>query len=194
MSVKRITMLAVAVAATALAPAPASAGHAATRCRFAAVSQATVTGPSTYEGWATGYVLGNPGESVGVRCVVKVNTAVVAATFWSTGTTAATTDGRVTFTFSPGSTVRLCAQYTTAHGPGEECFDTSFATVRDAHGAYWEVQRLRCYALAQAAGNYGIATIGPDGDVNVLGVEWHCPPFTTPQPDPFADELNVIRG
>ena len=107
----------------------ATAGHAIVGCRMNSLSQATATGQDTWEGVAEGYVIGNTGEAVSVRCVVRVNGAVRAATNWGNGTTAATTADRVTYIRTLTEVAQLCAQYVTGHGPGETCFDVSTTAV-----------------------------------------------------------------
>ena len=127
--IKKIMMAALAVSALALNAPAASAGHQTVSCRFNALSQGTVTGQDTWEGAAQGYIVGNAGESVSIRCVVRVNGAVRASTSVGVGTTVATTADRVTFAATLTETTQLCAQYTTAHGSGETCFATTTTTI-----------------------------------------------------------------
>ena len=137
---KKIMMTALAVSALALNAPAASAGHATVSCRFNAVSQATATGQDTWEGAAEGYIVGNTGEAVSIRCVVKVNGAVRAATSWGSGTTVATTADRVTYVRTLTEVTQLCAQYVTAHGPGETCFATTTTTIPPAE--FWDAVDL----------------------------------------------------
>lgn len=125
---KKLTIVAMAAGALGITAPVASAAHEQVSCRFNAVTQATATGQDTWEGVAEGYVIGNAGENVSVRCVVRVNGTVRAATDWGTGVTAATTQGRVTYTRTLTEVTQLCAQYTAAsHGTGvrEICFTTT---------------------------------------------------------------------
>ena len=127
---KKIMMAGLAVSALAINAPAASANHLQVNCRFNAVTQATATGQDTWEGAAEGYIVGDAGESVAVRCIVRVNGAIRAQTDWGTGSTFATTAGRVTYTRTLTEVTQLCAQYTSSHGgtqtaPHEVCFGTT---------------------------------------------------------------------
>lgn len=125
MARRRMVIAALAAGLVALNAPAVSANHATVNCRFDSQSQAAVTGQDTWEGFAQGYIIGNAGESVTIRCVVKVNGSNRAATAWGSGTTVATTADRVTYVRTLTEVVQLCAQYTTAHGAGETCFAVS---------------------------------------------------------------------
>lgn len=123
-------MAGLAVVALALNAPAASANHATINCRFNAVTQAAATGQDTWEGVAEGYIVGNPDETVNIRCVVRVNGSVRAATDYGSGQAVATTSGRVTFTRTLTEVTQLCAQYSiTRNGQpvesGEVCFGTT---------------------------------------------------------------------
>ena len=180
---KKLLTAVVAVGAVALYAPVASASHATVNCRFNAVSQATATGQDTWEGHAQGYIVGNTGEPVSIRCVVKVNGTVRAATAWGSGNTVATTQDRVTYVRTLTQVTQLCAQYTTSHGAGETCFATTttqvppqevydaldaviteidnalgqldpvFDIIHDIEVTY--VDPVACPALAARAGTYG---------------------------------------
>ena len=194
---KKIMMAGLAVGALALNAPAASAGHATVNCRFNAVSQATATGQDTWEGAAEGYIVGNAGEAVSIRCVVKVNGAVRAATAWGSGTTAATTADRVTYVRTLTEVTQLCAQYTTAHGPGETCFATTTTQIPpqeviDALDAVFDlltevektvIDPVVCPVLQSLNGSYGPIEIKPGtggtgGDVYINGeLWWDCPTY-----------------
>lgn len=120
---KKIVIALLAAGAVASNAPAASASHQSVGCRYVAVSNPTVTGVDTWEGVAIGYIVGDPGEPVSIRCVVRVGGSVRAATDWGTGVAGVTvTSGRVTYTKSSSAVAQICAQYTTSHGGGETCF------------------------------------------------------------------------
>ena len=122
---KKIMMAGLAVSALTINAPAASADHHQFNCRFNALTQATATGQDTWEGVAQGYVIGNSGEAVSIRCVVKVNGVQRAATDWGSGTTYATTQGRVTYTRTLTEVTQLCAEWTLSGTPGSHCFSTT---------------------------------------------------------------------
>ena len=122
---RKLIVLAVLGVALSTPGAFATAGHAAVGCSARGLSEPTTTGQDVFEGMAVGYIIGDAGESVSVRCVVKVNGAVRAATSWGAGMSVATSADRVTYVRTLTETTQLCAQYVTSHGPGETCFATT---------------------------------------------------------------------
>lgn len=90
-------------------------------CRLQAVTQSVLTGRDVWEGVAEGVILGAVGEPVSIRCVVKVNGGIRAATDWGTGTTLAASASRVTYTRAATESIAICAQYVTSRGTGERC-------------------------------------------------------------------------
>lgn len=123
---KKIMLASLAVGALALNAPAASADHQDAGCSFDSLNQTTVTG-QTYEGAAVGYVVGDPGETVTVSCVIYVNGTPVSATPPGTGTTGATTQGRVTFTATDTDAVTICAEGTATH-PYKECANSTHTT------------------------------------------------------------------
>ena len=126
MSIRTIAAPIAAILGALALPAPAaSASHAAVYCRYNAVSQATATGRDTWVGHAHGYVAGDTGEPVAIRCVIRVDGAIRAATGWGTGSTVAVTADQVTYVRALTEVTLMCAEYVTADGPGETCFQTT---------------------------------------------------------------------
>ena len=179
----RLELLTALAVAGAIAP-PASAGHAAVNCKFVAVSYPLVTGQDTWEGIADGYLVANPGENASLRCVIKVNGAVRAATARSSGISTVTTGDRVTYVRTSTESVQVCAQYTTGHGSAESCRTAETVQapppeVVDFGNAVSEAADVfACAMAARLAGAYGPAEIKPDGDTYVNGtLVWDCAPY-----------------
>ena len=120
---KHLCVAMVAVCSMALGMPAASAGHQTVHCRFTALSSSADL--NEYVGAAAGYIIGNPGETVTIQCVVRVDSIIEDSTPQGVGSTAATTAGDVSFTRRLDQVVQLCARYTTPHGPGETCFATT---------------------------------------------------------------------
>ena len=133
----RTTLAAGVVALTAgtLAAAPADAGDQTVVCRLNAVN----SDPGRVAPWvgsASGWIAHSAGASVSIRCVVKVNGAVRAATAWGSGTTTAATSDTLTWGSTLTESMQFCAQFVvSAHSSGEMCFRV---TVMDA-GPFWVI-------------------------------------------------------
>ena len=121
---RKLVALAVLGVALSAPGAFATAAHATVDCRLLNFAEPTTTGQDVFEGAATGYIIGNPLEAVSVRCVVRVNGTVRAATATGAGTGMAVVADRMTYSATETDVVQLCAQYTTSHGSGETCFGT----------------------------------------------------------------------
>lgn len=115
------------VAASAGMPAASAASHAQVSCRFNTVAQEDATGgQDTFTGAAYGFVASTTvGESVSIRCWVRVDGSEADSTAVSTGVTAAATSGQVTYTATDTQDVDLCADYTAGSESGTICVETT---------------------------------------------------------------------
>jgi hypothetical protein len=100
-------------------------------CTFRGADNATITGgQNTVSGDLTGTVVSTtPGESVTLRCTVRVDGVEVAATPTGVGTGAATASGQATFTADEGSTIEICAEGTKGAEPFTECVPATTSQV-----------------------------------------------------------------
>lgn len=194
---RRVVAATIAAGTLALGAPTASAdsmGHLLGGCRYQGATDPNVTGQYTHEGVAHLILVGDAGESITGRCVIRVNGSVRAATDWAFGTTVVTSAGRVTFTQSPGEIAQVCTQFSSREGTGEFCegvtetqippqevYDLADSVVRAV--VYDRVNPTICPFLAGLAGEWSLVEIAPEGDVYLLGDKlWDCPLYDVPQP------------
>lgn len=194
----RARVLAAAAVLVAATAQPSPAGHHSAVCRFAALSHSTVTGPEGYEGVVVAAIAADPGESVAIRCVGRVNGIARFVTPWESGTTAAGGAARVSFARFITEGMQVCAQTTTSHGFAEVCYPTSTVAVppqeaQDVSDPAVETLRPAiCGALATGAMTAGPVTIAPDGDTYVDSVlVWECAPYDPDKPAPAVTDGDV---
>ena len=183
--------VAVALATTLVFAAPAGADEPSSYCDFASVQQDT-QGPA-HEGLAYGYAAHAEGGGVTIRCVVRVNGAVVptATTPAATGDVAAVTYGPVSFVASTEDEVALCTEVATSHGTVVSCRDSESTQVPPqevidvvdglfdwlAWLEYWQPPGI-CDLLRLLRGDYVAASINDQGDVVLAGeLFFDCPPY-----------------
>ena len=199
MRLRLLTVLATTLAAVSIPASPATASHSFAMCRLVAVSHAPSTGTGWYEGAAAGFILGNLGEGVEIRCAIRVNGATRDATAWGWGTTSASTGDTVSYFRTHTEVTQLCAQYRTAEGTGERCFPTTstqvpppetYDAVSSATASY--VKPSVCPELQKFSGGYGLAEIKPDGDTYVSGrFVFDCAPYEDPGPPELVEPAYV---
>ena len=151
-------------------------------CGFNTIASEQATGgQDTFTGVAYGYVGSASGGAVTVRCLIRVNGGEAATTPTGSGTGFATAQGQVTFTASDTDDVDLCAAYTTPEGSGENCDDTQTTQIppQEVVDLTALPDFLLCPVLASLAGEYvpGVVSINDEGDVDVSGGVWDCPPY-----------------
>ena len=125
---KKILTAALAASALAFTAPVALADAPVYDCNFNSVQQEDATGQN-YEGAAWGYVTHAEGGPVSVRAYITVNGSEVSSTPTGSGTGAAFTQGRVTFSAGDTDSVVLWCEVTTTHGTTRTPYTTTTSQI-----------------------------------------------------------------
>ncbi|HVF06745.1 MAG TPA: hypothetical protein VNA20_18055 [Frankiaceae bacterium] len=205
---KKLAMASLALSALALNAPAAQADQPTHDCRLRSVQQDTVTG-QTHQGALAGVITHADTSNVSIRCRVTVNGVTVAATPVGTGPGVATTESDVSFAAGDTDVVRVCADFTSAHGSGTVCVlvgitevppQVVWDTLDAALGELWPlIDPVVCEVLKQITGNHpGGVVVNDQGDVYVNGeLVWDCPPYEVggpSEPPPPPSVRSAVVG
>jgi hypothetical protein len=185
---KKLMLAGVAVGMMALNAPIAHAAVVRSGCGFESVSQATVTGETTFTGTAYGYAAFDDQASHTLRCYITVDGSEQATTPTGSGTGFVHTEGTVTYSAAEGAHVEECTEIngtTVSCGtadeqqiPPQEVIDL-LNTIFAATGL---IDPTICPILASLS-SVSAGLITPEGDVilpDPIGKVWDCPPYDPP--------------
>jgi hypothetical protein len=191
---KKLMLAGVAVGMMALNAPIAHAAVVRSGCGFNSVSQATVTGETTFTGAAYGYAAFDDQGTHTLRCYITVDGSEQATTPTVSGSTFVHVEAEVTYSAAEGAHVEECTEIdgsTVSCGTADEtqvppqevldALDTVFALLDSILIPIEEsLDPTICSVLKLAApGIPGVIDITPEGDTTIIGLGafWDCPPY-----------------